>query len=482
MSDSKSSNNRKLAEFRFSVVGKLLASPAPSGELSAELTSLAEKLWKHPISGEGIHLSFSTIERWYYLSLKKNQGPIESLRASSRKDRGIPRVISEACKKFIQEQYKEHPSWSVQLHYDNFSSAAKKDPALCPVPSYSSMKRFFRSQGFFKEARSQNKNRPGFQLAMERKNDFEIRSYENEFVLGLWHLDFHHGSRQITNAKGVWCTPMLLAIIDDNSRLICHLQWYFSESAQELIHGFIQALQKRGLPRMLMTDNGSAMISEEFRNGLASLSILHETTLPYSPYQNGKQENFWGQIEGRLLPMLEAKKNVTLKELNDITQAWIEIGYNKKIHSEIKTTPLEKYLTGKYVGRPCPTMEALRCSFMREEKRKIRRSDGTVSVGGTRFEIPSAYCHLSVVHIKYLRWDLSMAYLFDQTTGAQLFIIFPLNVHKNAGGYRREKTPLINSTEGKEVSEIPPLLKNIMEEYASTGLPPAYLPTEEDKK
>jgi hypothetical protein len=34
-----------------------------------------------------------------------------------------------------------------------------------------------------------------------------------------------------------------------------------------------------------MTDNGAAMQAEEFRCGLHTLSILHETTLPYSPYQ-----------------------------------------------------------------------------------------------------------------------------------------------------------------------------------------------------
>ena len=39
--------------------------------------------------------------------------------------------------------------------------------------------------------------------------------------------------------------------------------------------------------------------------GLARLGILHQTTLPYSPYQNGKQEVLWGSVEGRLMAMLE---------------------------------------------------------------------------------------------------------------------------------------------------------------------------------
>lgn len=51
-----------------------------------------------------------------------------------------------------------------------------------------------------------------------------------------------------------------------------------------------QALQRRGLPRAIMTDNGTAMKAGEFTKGLARLGILHKTTLAYSPYQNGKQE------------------------------------------------------------------------------------------------------------------------------------------------------------------------------------------------
>lgn len=98
--------------------------------------------------------------------------------------------------------------------------------------------------------------------------------------------------------------PLLLGILDDHSRLVCHAQWYWSETAQDLVHGLSQAFLKRGVPRSLLTDNGSAMIAAETTQGLQRLGIVHDTTLPYSPYQNGKQESFWGQVEGRLLAML----------------------------------------------------------------------------------------------------------------------------------------------------------------------------------
>ena len=48
-----------------------------------------------------------------------------------------------------------------------------------------------------------------------------------------------------------------------------------------------------------------AWIAERLRDAvrrLARLGIVHHTTLPYSPEQNAKQEVFWAQIEGRLVP------------------------------------------------------------------------------------------------------------------------------------------------------------------------------------
>jgi transposase InsO family protein len=80
-------------------------------------------------------------------------------------------------------------------------------------------------------------------------------------------------------------TRFALAILDDHSRLCCHAQSYLSETAVDLVHRLPQAIQKRGLPRPLLTDNDPSMVAEERTEGLLRLRIVHERTLPYSPYQ-----------------------------------------------------------------------------------------------------------------------------------------------------------------------------------------------------
>ena len=79
-------------------------------------------------------------------------------------------------------------------------------------------------------------------------------------------------------ANGQWAYPLLLGVLDDHSRLGCHAQWYLAEGAEQLVHGLSQAFQKRGLPRALMSDNGSAMIAAETRQGRGESDSAGETS------------------------------------------------------------------------------------------------------------------------------------------------------------------------------------------------------------
>jgi len=292
----------------------------------------------------------------------------------------------------------------------------------------------------------------------------------------LWHADFHHGSRRVLTPAGGWVKPLLLCFIDDHSRLVCHLQWYLHEGAEERVHGLSQALQKRGLPRALMTDNGAAMQAEEFTAGLHDLGILQETTLAYSPYQNAKQETFWATLEGRLMAMLEDVRDLTLERLNAITQAWVEHDYNRHLHSEIATAPLQRFLDAPQVGRACPDSQALRHAFRMSVKRKQRRSDGTIALAGKRFEIPSRYRHLDYPRVRYARWDLRAVDLIDPQTQAVLSPLYPLDKTANADGQRRTLAVTSALPEPPCGDELPPLLRKHLAEYAATGCPPAYLP------
>ena len=475
--------------FRFSVVGPLLSSPPARGELKAAIRSLAAKTWRHPVNGRAVRFAAVTIERWYYRARREKDDPVRVLRRAVRKDSGKI-SLAPALAEQLFLQHRDYPHWSYQLHYDNLAARVKADPSLGPLRSYSTVRRYMKTHGLVRTRRAVPKGRPGEARAAERRERREIRSYEAEYVGSLWHLDFHHGSLKVLTHRGQWQRPLALGILDDHSRLCCHMQWYLSETAEDLVHGLSQAIQKRGLPRALLTDNGPAMVAEEVTEGLLRLGIVHERTLPYSPYQNGKQEAFWGTLEGRLMEMLDGFADLTLDFLNEVTQAWVEIEYNRTRHREISCSPVERFARAPDVLRASPSSQALREAFRLETRRRQRRSDGTISLDGVRFEVPARYRHFQDVSVRYARWDLSRVDLVDPRSGTILAPVYPLDRRANANGQRRLfelDTPDVavgnslhaaDEPSGKQRSgkELPPLLKKIVEEYSATGTPPAYLP------
>jgi putative transposase len=340
-----------------------------------------------------------------------------------------------------------------------------------------------KAKGMVRQPRKSPRDTAGARQAQARLAEREVRSYEVEQVNGLWHLDFHVGSLRVLTHEGEWVKPCLYGSLDDASRVVTHAQWYWAETAENLVHGLSQGLQKWGLPRALMSDNGPAETALEVVGGLQRLGIVHELTLPYSPYQNGKQESFWGQVEGRLLAMLAGCKDLTLAQLNEATQAWVQLEYNHKVHSELGESPLERWKRSKDAGRASPASDELRQAFMAQVSRTQRRSDGTVSLEGKRLEVPGRYRHLERVYLRYAQWDLSQVYLVDEREDTVLCRLYPLDKARNAQGLRRalaspdEPAPAPPAQESSP--GMAPLLKKLLADYAATGLPPAYLPKDE---
>ena len=467
------------ARLRFAIVGPLLAAPPGRGALRAALGRLAAQAWRHPITGAPARFAVPTIERWYYAARNERRDPVGVLRRRRRKDAGQQRSLSAKLQGVLRAQYEAHRRWSYQLHLDNLAVLVAEDVTLGRRPSYSTVRRHMTAQGLVPQRRRPAPDTPGAAEATSRRERLEVRSFEVQYVHGLWHLDFHHGSCKVLTRTGAWMRPLLLGVLDDRSRLVCHLQWYLDETAETLVHGLAQAIQKRALPRALLTDNGSAMVAAEVRQGLADLGIVHETTLPYSPYQNAKQEVFWAQVEGRLLAMLEGEPEVTLDRLNAATQAWVELEYHRTIHTELGCAPLERYLAGPDVGRPSPSSEDLRRAFRADVDRTQRRSDGTLSLEGRRFEVPARYRQLTRLRVRYARWDLGAVDLVDPHSGAILCALYPLDKAANADGQRRRLDPpapaRLESAPPPPPPTLAPLLRKLMADYAATGLPPAYL-------
>ena len=89
--------------------------------------------------------------------------------------------------------------------------------------------------------------------------------------------------------------------------------------------------------------------------------------------------------------------------------------------------------------------------------------------------MPSQYRHMRKLHLRYASWDLSTIALVDPGHGTWLCALYPLDKSANADGERRQVRPVETDV---ATATGAPLLKQLL--AAATGLPPAFLPTNED--
>ena len=216
-SQGKKSSSELWAEFRFGVVEGLLSSPPEAGALQTALRELAERSWRHPLTGEPTQYGIATIERWYYRAKRERGSAVTTLRRKNRSDTGITRVVDDTVKSILREQHRAHPSWSYKLHADNLAAALKAQKLSTSAPSAVTVWRWMQSCGLRKMRMVRGHTCPDALAARDHWAAKEVRSYENEYVGGLWHLDYHHGGAQVLLPSGRWQTPLCLTILDDHS-------------------------------------------------------------------------------------------------------------------------------------------------------------------------------------------------------------------------------------------------------------------------
>jgi putative transposase len=175
------------------------------------------------------------------------------------------------------------------------------------------------------------------------------------------------------------------------------------------------------------------------------------------------------------MAMLEGEQALTLDVLNEATQAWVEQEYHRTVHTELRVTPLARYLAGPSVARPCPDSVVLRDALRIEVKRRARRADGTSAwvarASRSRRAAPPQ------------RGAPSLRPLGLEPRRSRRSPHRRHPVPDQAAGQVRQRRRAAPPAEprGSDLSPLPPtgmapLLAQLLADYAATGLPPAYLP------
>ena len=358
----------RIALFRYGLIAPLLHHPLERGEITAHLKACAAQAHQIPYS-KRTTVNAETIWR-YYARFRK--GGFEALKPHVRSDADKPRRIPEYVIQKAIALREEVPSRSARTIVEILRRDPDIPTDLRLVPHTLSL--ILNKRGKSRES-----------VATESK---AFRRFEREHANALWQGDMLVGPYlPDVERPGKYRRTALFCFIDDYSRLVPFGEFFFEESLPRLERVLKVAILRRGIPGSLYVDNGRVYVSTQLSAVCATLGIRQIHSTPYTPNTRGKIERFFGTVRSQFLNEVEAARIATLEELNNSFQAWVEIVYHRRAHSETDQTPLERFQQSiaKTPVRQADPVQ-LRQAFLWREKRKVTRT-ATLSLQGNRYGV-----------------------------------------------------------------------------------------------
>ncbi len=388
---------KAIAVFRFGVIADLVGRKLNRGEKERILKEKVSYEWDIPRSGR-TYIGRSTILTWLRI-YERSGRKLESLYPDERSDKGTPRALDEESTAALLALRKDLPKVSLSV----LMKEAKKRRIIPERVSYATVGRLLKIHGPTREI-----------------SPIDRRRFESELPNDLWQSDALHGPKVLHDGR--MRKTYLFAFIDDMSRLIPHAEFYLSERLPSYLDAVKKAFAKRGLPRKLYVDNGSAFRSQLLHHACASLGIALIHSKPYQPEGRGKIERWFKTV--RLQFLATVPDRITLSELNERLKEWVD-GYHATVHGTTKEKPLDRYLSHIHLVREAP--KGLDDYFRVRTVRKVD-NDRTVSLAGRLYEAPVDLIG-KMVTLLYHESDPSRVEVLFGT--ASFGMLVPLDMHVN---------------------------------------------------
>jgi transposase InsO family protein len=355
---------KRIAVFRFGVISDFVnRAQLERREKQRLLEQKSAQSWQIPFSGR-TRLTPSTILNWIG-RYEQSGGKLESLYPQDRNDQGISRVIDAETAQALVRLRKEMPLRPVTSLIEEMVRRELVSPGV--QLKASTVYRLLREQGL---------------MNLRQAAPVDRRRFESELPNDLWQSDIMHGPAVLVEGKKR--KTYLIAFLDDMSRLIPHAEFYLSERIDSYLDALRKALRKRGLPRKLYVDNGSALRARLLEEISASLGIALIHSRPYTPQGRGKIERLFRSLRSQFL---SACTRETLAELNHALEEWIRNVYHSRPHGSTGQTPLRRFTEQMECIRPAP--QDLEDYFRKRALRRVAR-DRTVSLNNRLYEAPVA--------------------------------------------------------------------------------------------
>lgn len=366
MTDEEKKRIEEVALFRYGVIADFVHLPPGEKGLYRRMEEKAAQEFKIPGSLKN-RVAPETIRDWLKAYRK---GGFEALAPKIRKDKGVSRALPQEVTDLLVSIKEDNPELSVQLVVKEARLRGKIPDELALAPT--TVHRVLSRAGLMrKEDRAGGGN--------------DRRRFAYEKAGELWMSDVMHGP-SVTVAGRQKRKTYLIAFLDDATRVIPYAAFALSENTAAFLPVLEQAIERRGCPKRLYVDNGSAYRSHHLSVVCAKLGITLIHARPYDPAAKGKQERWFRTVRMQFLPLLGDGDRASLELLNRRLWSWVESEYHAAPHRGLDgETPLDRWAKCAdevhYLDR-----EGFADLFLAEARRRVAK-DRTVSLNGLIYEV-----------------------------------------------------------------------------------------------
>lgn len=370
-------DRESIALKRFSLISPVLNGQTPNQKEYFE--TLCSNPIDMPYYGSRIY-SPKTLACWLH---DYRRGGLEALTPGYRADRGKSRKVSPEIAETIRQKRIQMPRISTILLYEEL---VKEGVILPEKLSQATFYRFLAANPELAAGKDP-----------ENTTEKELKRFSRQWINELWQTDIMFGPylRVGKSKKQVY----LLAFIDDASRVITHGQFFFEQNFSSLRIALKEAILKRGVPKMIYTDNGKV-----YRNGQLALicaslgcSLIH--TEPFTPTSKGKIERFFHTVRQRFLARIDPTVIKSLDELNLRFWQWLEEDYQRKMHSSLNMSPLDFFISQANRITLFSNPQLLEEHFLIRVTRKVNH-DATLSLETILYETEQSLAN-SRIEVRY---------------------------------------------------------------------------------
>jgi transposase InsO family protein len=380
--DEAKSKAERVALFRWGLIGDLVHLEPGARGLYRLLEDKAARDYAIPGTTR-TRVAAETIRHW--LKAYRQGGGLEALKPKPRRDVGEARAIPQDVRDLLVSIKEDNPELSVQLVIKEAISRGSVPDGVPLKPT--TVHRLLSRAG-----------------VMQREGDCgaqgDRRRFAYEKAGELWMSDVMHGPAVTVGGK-VRRKTYLIAFIDDATRVVPHAAFAVSENTAAFLPVLKQAVMRRGLPKRLFVDNGSAFRSHQLALVCAKLGVSLIHARAYQPQSKGKMERWFRTARTQLLPTLAEADTASLVALNRRLWAWVEGEYHQSPHRGLDgETPLDRWAARSGDVRSVEPGLDLDELFLAEAKRKVQK-DRTVSLHGLVYEVDASLVGATVT----LRFD-----------------------------------------------------------------------------